>query len=106
MSNPPRAKGTGAETELLRKLDIESLVRAPASSVIDLKREGWDPSVRALATRPNRGQWLFTIDLPTFRHYVELFDQEKDPFEHRIEIEVKRYARFAHHSLYEGKFNR
>jgi hypothetical protein len=106
VSNPPKQKGTGGETELLRLLGIPGLVRNPSSAIVDLSRVGWDNHpIRALATRPDRGRWLFSIGLPQFKRLVALEDMASDPFENQIDIEVKRYRKFAHHSLYEGKFS-
>jgi len=102
MTNKPKAKGTAGETELLRLLDIHGLVRTPASSPVDLARPGWDPAIEVLATRPDHGQWLFMVDVPTFRWLVDSLDAHG--FEHKLNIEVKRYKKFAHHTLYEGKF--
>ena len=100
MSNPSKAKGTGGETELLRLLRLPGLVRTPASSNVDLARPGWDPAVRVLATRPDRGQWLITMDLETF---CALLDAG-EPFEQKLEIECKRYKRFSLHGIFESKF--
>ena len=105
MTNKPKAKGTGGETELLRLLGIHGLVRTPASSPVDLARPGWDPAIEVLATRPDHGQWLMTIDLPTFLSLLGALDHAGEgapPL--RLSIEVKRYKKFAHHTLYEGKF--
>lgn len=101
MSNPPRQKGTQGETELLRLLNEKGFkfVRRPAGARTDLRHEAttkWDgaPILTLLATRPDRGNWLFTIDLETF---CAVFAPEVD----NIEIEVKRRKKFAHHSLFE-----
>lgn len=103
MTNKPKAKGTGGETELFRLLGIHGLVRTPASSLVDLTRPGWDPAIKVLATRPDHGQWLFTMDLPTFRALLQAYDGDT-PFESRLDIEVKRYKKFAQHTIFEGKF--
>jgi len=106
MANPPRQKGTGGETELLRLLDIDGLVRNPSSSLIDLSRPGWNPALEVLATRPDHGQWLFTMNRRDFQHLVGIFDEVKDPFVQHLDIEVKRYSRFAMHSIFEQKYSR
>lgn len=103
MSNPPRQKGTAGETELLRLLNEKGFkfVRRPAGARTDLKHEAqkWatpTSTLRALATRADRSQWLFIIDLETF---VSAFAPDTDT----IELEVKRRKRFAHHTLYENE---
>jgi len=102
MTNKPRQKGTSGEREVLRLLAIDGLVRTPASSLVDLARPGWNPVIKVLATRPDYGQWLFTIDLPTFKWLVASLDDHG--FEHRLDIEVKRYKKFAQHTIFESKF--
>lgn len=115
MTNPPKKKGTGGETELLRLLAAQGItfLRTPASTPYDLEHFGtsFDPNdkpmlIEALATRPDRGQWLVTVDLPTFAillnglmHALAAMDEEPD-----VHIEVKRYARFSLHTIFEGKF--
>lgn len=101
MANPPRAKGTSGETELLRLLNEKGFkfVRRPAGARTDLRHSAskqlpGTPLITLLATRPDRGQWLFTINLDDFC-YLFAPDMEN------IEIEVKRRKKFAHHSLYE-----
>lgn len=104
MSNPSKKKGTDGETELLLELveAIPGLVRTPPTSDFDLRRLGSDGAVihEVLATRPDRGQWLITMDLDTFRELV--LDCEECEFN----IEVKRYARFSLHAIWEKKFGR
>ena len=53
-----------------------------------------DP-IHALATRPDRGQWLVSIPLTDFLRMLD----------NRAEVEVKRYKKFSHHTIFEGKFN-
>lgn len=108
MANPPRAKGTSGERELLRLLQeyIPGLVRTPASSVVDLRRPfqqegGIEVALEVLATRPDKGQWLLTMNVEDFLH---LWEHAEIP--DRLDIEVKRYARFSLHSIFEGKFGR
>jgi hypothetical protein len=99
VANPPRKKGTAGETELLGALDISGLTRTPASSTFDLHRPGpTAPPVRVLATRPDRGQWLFTVDLETFKMLLAFVPSKP------LEIEVKRYRRFSLHSIFRAKF--
>lgn len=108
MANPPKKKGTGGETELLRmlELDIPGLVRTPAASGVDLAAlgNGLQPW-QFLATRPDRGQWLITMDLATM---LDLWRMAKLPYNRvsPVEIEVKRYRRFALHAIWEKKFGK
>jgi hypothetical protein len=111
MANPPRKKGTGGETELLQLLQdatygfaFRNLVRTPASSRVDLAAPGEAGPINALATRPDRGQWLVTVDLDTFKQLV--YWSEPAHREYAINIEVKRYSRFSLHTIFESKFGR
>lgn len=116
MSNPSKQKGTGGETELLRLLQdgpygsaFRGLVRAPASAEVDLLQPGdndMEATFNALATRPDRGEWLITMRVRDFERLMmsELFDGKGDlP---GLAIEVKRYARFSLHTIFAGKFGR
>lgn len=103
MANPPRQKGTSGERELLRLLNEKGFkfVRRSAGARTDLRHEATykvknPPTFTVLATRPDRGQWLFTIDLDTF---TTVFGPEVE----NIEIEVKRRKRFSIHQLYEDE---
>lgn len=106
MANPPKKKGTGGETEFaraalahgveLRRMetnhqhDFERVVRSEeAADLIE--------PLRALATRPDRGQWLVTITAEDFFQILKIFPNR------RARIEVKRWARFAHHVIFEKK---
>lgn len=112
MSNPPRQKGTAGESELVHILNPAferrgvQFKRTPASSRWDLEKQPHletvlDVPLNFLAIRPDRGEWLFTMDLTTF---IKLLDGYKDLKEHPIHIEVKRYARSFLHSLWSTKF--
>lgn len=105
MSNPSKAKGTAGETAVLRLLDIAGLVRTPASSLYDLDlptvAESAQTVIQALATRPDRGEWLITISIEDFKRLV-LWSWE--PL--GLNIEVKRYARFSLHSIWNRTFRR
>lgn len=110
MANPPRQKGTGAETELVQVFADEGLVfvRTSATSGYDLTnanphRREIDP-LEALATRPDRGQWLITLRVKDFARLLSLTDISGGPQE--THVEVKRYKRFSLHSIFEGKFKR
>lgn len=101
MSNPPRKKGTGGETELLGLLreDAPTLARTPASSVVDLQRLGPEP-INVLATRPDKGQWLLTVSLDDFRRML----RGTTPQNVGLNIEVKRYKAFSLHTIWTSKF--
>lgn len=114
MSNPPKAKGTGGETELLRIMQAAepSLRRTAASSVYDLESEGAFAPIELLGTRPDRGQWLITMAVPDFnflwsvyKHSIARPDMPRG-FVHPMHVEVKRFKKFAHHTIFEGKFGR
>lgn len=62
----------------------------------DLHQSGFEPPVRVLATRPDRGRWLFTINEEEFCKAFSVDDY--------LQIEVKRLARMWHHTVYEEKF--
>lgn len=103
MANPPKKKGTGAETELKSKLNAEGIEvhRTSPGMLYDLERPG-DKDVEpieALATRPDKGRWLVSVDLDDFMYMVN-FLAPYIP----LHIEVKRYKQFAHHRIYEEKF--
>jgi hypothetical protein len=105
-----KQKGTGGETELLRKLADYGIEvrRTPASTTYDLDREGKFP-IEVLATRPDRGRWLLTMDLETFASLLNSHDREALSLGYSrdgLHIEVKRYARFVVHSIFEKKFGR
>lgn len=95
MANPPKQKGTAGETELLGLLGPRYHRTAPTLP-FDLRRAGALPVVNALATRPDRGQWLVTIDLPTFMRLSENEDE--------VRVEVKRYKKFSLHGIWNKKF--
>jgi hypothetical protein len=102
MANPPKRKGTGGETELRRLLEAlfdRPFRRTAPGSAWDLEAEGHvtDPPICVLATRPDNGRWLVSM---TPEGWLG------DPFAAEIRVEVKRYARFAHHMIYESKFGR
>lgn len=114
MANPPKKKGTAAETELRKELMMHGLtfVRTPASSPYDLTNQlpdrlELDP-LEVLATRPDRGQWLVTMRLDQFAELLHATDEGPNayPEPRETHIEVKRYARFSLHTIFEKKFGR
>jgi hypothetical protein len=108
MSSPSKQKGTAGETSLLRALVpyIPTLHRTAASSKVDLESTGTGSVFRLLATRPDRGQWLISMPLEEF---MEVWSSAYEEGRHfhlmpPVAIEAKRYARFAHHNIFESKF--
>jgi hypothetical protein len=99
VANPPRAKGTGGEREVLRRFRDAGVpvFRSPASATVDLYREADGDPLHLLATRPDGGGWLVSLPLDELITLVG---------ERPLQIEVKRYRRFKHHTLYESKFGR
>lgn len=111
MSNPPKQKGTGGETEVLRELThlgIDGLVRTSPGMPWDVERDGTMP-VEVLATRPDHGQWLITMTLADFQDLFTALDQDVQDEQNQklgLRIEVKRYRRFSHHTIFESKYGR
>lgn len=101
MANPPKKKGTGGETELLRLFAGDGIVlhRTAAGTAWDLEGVGEGLPVEILATRPDRGEWLLTL---RYRDAARLL--KGSPF--ALRVESKRYARFSLHRIFEGKFGR
>lgn len=112
MANPSKAKGTGGETELLRALlgrGVLGVRRTSPGKLWDLERPAEDANdyINALATRPDRGQWLVTLSLDDFCALVRYDDTasgERGIPLSGLRVEVKRYARFALHRIFESKF--
>ncbi|MES2155999.1 MAG: hypothetical protein V4510_12775 [bacterium] len=110
MANPPKKKGTGAETELVRLFESQGLAftRMPASSTYDLTNA--DPGrlelepIEALATRPDRGQWLVTIRQEDFAELLAQAAASQLDQVWETHVEVKRYARFSLHTIFDQKF--
>lgn len=100
-----KQKGTGGEREVKRAAEAAGFTvdRMPPSSIFDLRLHG-KPSmagraVNALATRPDNGQWLVSIPLDEF---LDLLGYRG----YGAHVEVKRYARFALHTIYQSKFGK
>lgn len=102
MANPPKAKGTGGEREVLTKAVAAyglDATRTPASATFDISVRGsTGRTLDVLATRPDHGRWLATITLDDLFHILR---------EHgdNARIEVKRYRRFSLHGIYDRKFS-
>ena len=96
-----RQKGTRGETELKRVLEElfgRAFRRTSPGSAWDLETidNAYDQGpINIVATRPDRGRWLLSMPPD---HW------QKDPFSQEIRVEVKRYARFALHKIYEETF--
>ncbi len=110
MANPPKKKGTAAETELRDILDLQGLgfVRTPPTTTYDLtnavpERLELEP-LEVLATRPDRGEWLVTMRVKDFAYLLKLTGGITTTWE--THIEVKRYKRFSLHTIFEKKFGK
>lgn len=105
MANPPKKKGTGGETELLRLLENHhpGITRTQPGELYDLRAPGELPPFQILATRPDRGQWLITMSLDD---YLSLTPANTHGYRRQVHIEVKRYARFSLHTIFEKKFGK
>lgn len=104
MANASKQKGTAGETELLRLLELEGMVRTAPTLPFDLCRPGWNPPIEVLATRPDRGQWLITLTLSDFKRLMLTLDAAAEPFVTEVHVEVKRYRRFSLHTIFNSKF--
>lgn len=111
MANPPKQKGTTGEREvmeLLHEAGFNGAVRNPPSATWDITSPsgatelGAEP-LEVLATRPDRGRWLATVDLFTLLHWLQTAGPDWYP---ELRVEVKRYARFSLHTIFEKKFGR
>lgn len=106
MANPPKKKGTAYETEIARVFDANGFraERRDQGSRFDVTVFPSDVPYQVmdvLATRPDRGKTLVSLDLEDF---LDLFVGTLNSIE--LHVECKRYARFAHHAIYESKFGR
>ena len=107
MANPPKAKGTKAESELRCLFEdyfsFPVLRRTSPGMAWDLESigDGHLRPINVLATRPDRGQWLMTISLTDF---LSMFDASGFLSAAPLRIESKRYKSFAHHRIYTEKF--
>lgn len=109
MANPSKAKGTGGETELLRRLHAHGwhrFRRTPPGRAWDLEDPGYtgpgahNKPLELLVTRPDKGQWLVTLRLDDL---LAMLDSGKGA-DDAMRIEVKRYKKFAIHNIFESKF--
>jgi hypothetical protein len=103
MANPSKAKGTKGENEVKAILEGwgYAVQRTAPGSKYDLRAVPYGaeyedaPPLHVLATRPDRGRWLFTFDPAELSQGSEY---------RQWLVEVKRYARFSLHTIFEGKF--
>lgn len=107
MANPSKQKGTGGETELVRLFETQGFVfvRTPPTTNFDLRHGGGGlvGGLNVLATRPDHGQWLVTLrqeDFADLLRVSEAWYEMTCP----VNVEVKRYKRFALHGTWESKF--
>ena len=102
MANPPKQKGTGFEREVKKRLEGAGFKvrRTPAGHRFDLEVEGDDKgyieSIHVLATRPDFGRALITMDMEDFLWLLK----QGGP---TAWIECKRFKRIAHHTLFENE---
>lgn len=110
MANPPKKKGTGAETELVNLLNArygtpevpEPAERMPNGWPYDVRLYGADGhKLEVLAGRADRKDWLVTLRLNDF---LDLYDATRYPPD--LHIESKRFARISWHTIFESKFGR
>ena len=98
-----KQKGTGGEREVrgvFSKYGFRTHRTAPGHPY-DIRVEGeYGPPLHLLATRPDRGQWLVTLRLEDLVSLLAGYDAMTS-----MEVEVKRYARFAHHRIFEETFH-
>jgi Holliday junction resolvase len=103
VSNPPKAKGTGFEREVMRALEEHGFDARRTSPGwpydIDVVRTGpldYGP-IQALVTRPDRGEPLVTLPLEQFLDLLHNYQAS-------AQLECKRYARFVMHTIYKETF--
>jgi hypothetical protein len=109
MANPSKKKGTAAENEVITGLYDADMTfrRTLPGTPWDVERnsddDGADEWLFVLATRPDYGRWLVTMSLADF---AWLLRNLKDDAFYSVspKIEVKRYARFSLHRIWEEKF--
>ncbi len=110
MANPSKQKGTGGETELVAAFRAAGLTanRTPPTTNYDVRvgKAGPDGGLDALATRPDYGQWLVTVRLADFIDLVKVAEGFYGIDELPVNVEVKRYARFALHAIWQKKFGK
>lgn len=99
-SSRSKIKGTGGERELkalLTQLCNRRFRKTGAGEPWDLEAPGTNEEepIQILATRPDRGRWLLTMTP---------WDYTKSWATTEIRVEVKRWAKFWHHSEYEETF--
>lgn len=102
-----KQKGTSGELEVLRRLEAiygtGVVVRTLPASRVDIIATGAYPTIGVLYTRPDRGRWLVTLSASDFEDLLEFATPIALP---RLAVEVKRHAKFAHHSIYEQKLGK
>jgi hypothetical protein len=103
MANPPKQKGTAYETEVMREAQARGFVARRTAPTLphDVEVDGIAGSpVRALFTRPDRGESLVTIAADDF---WTLLGWSHAP----AQIECKRRkGGLWHHTIFHSKFGR
>ena len=102
-----KQKGTSGEREVLRRLEtiygIGVVVRTPPASRVDIIAAGLEEcAIGALYTRPDHGCWLVTLSASDFEGLLEAHPLGPP----HLDVEVKRHAKFAIHSIYEQKLGK
>ena len=103
MPNPPKQKVTAGEREVLLILEklfpYRKFRRTSPGCAWDIESIGSEGGViiNILASRPDRGDWLFSMA-------PESFGEEPQYAPNEIRVEVKRRGRFAHHTIYDETF--
>lgn len=108
MSNPSKAKGTGGENEV-RDILLEAGHAARRTSPglpydVFVPGRGTTEPFQVLATRPDRGRWLATVPLEDLAELVRYYNRGEANY--GMQVEVKRYSRFALHTIFESKFGK
>lgn len=105
LANPSKKKGTAGEAEvkaILSQVGLTALRTSPGENY-DLRIAGRPSNepFQVLATRPDRGEWLATLRLTDLAELLRYYNQGDI---YGAEIEVKRYARFSLHTIFNKKF--
>lgn len=107
-STKSKRKGTSGESEIVARWNKyygrEVARRTASSGSYDVHVQDGEPKhrpIRVLASRPDHGRWLYSLDQEDF---LELFGSYEFAKHTPVLIESKRYRRFALHSIWEAKF--
>ncbi len=103
MSNPAKKKGTAGEVEVMRELPLMGLRRTSPGSPWDLENLKAGKTLEVLTTRPDRGKWLAILPLEELNALLTIRMRASHATP-PLRIEVKRWKKFAHHSVYTETF--